>query len=153
MEDRFSHWPEAIPLNDTTTTSCAQTLVFHWIAHVGILIDMSSTTAYHPQSNGLVDRFHHHLKSTLRVRFTGPNWTRELPWMLLGIRTVPREDLECSSAELVYGAPLTVPGDFIPNHSTCSDSKFQLQCLCDQVRSLALIPTSQHGVVPDSGSS
>ena len=50
----------------------------------------------------------------------------------------------------VYGAPLTVPGDFISSHSTSSDSKFQLQCLHDQVRSLAPIPTSQHGVVPDS---
>ena len=27
------------------------------------------------------------------MHLTGPNWTRELPWVLLGIRTVPREDL------------------------------------------------------------
>ena len=172
--DQFSRWPEAIPLNDTTTASCAQALAFHWIARFGIPIDMSSdrgpqftsqlwksiaqllgtqlhhTTAYHPQSNGLVERFHRHLKSALRARLTGPNWTQELPWVLLGIRTVPREDLGCSSAELVYGAPLSVPGDFISSHSTCSDSKFQLQRLRDQVRSLAPIPTSQHGVVPDS---
>ena len=40
--DRFSRWPEAIPLNDTTATSCAQALVFHWIARFGIPIDMSS---------------------------------------------------------------------------------------------------------------
>ena len=172
--DRFSRWPEAIPLNDTTTASCAQALAFHWIARFGIPIDMSSdrgpqftsqlwksiaqllgtqlhhTTAYHPQSNGLVERFHRHLKSGLRARLTGPNWTLELPWVLLGIRTVPREDLGCSSAELVYGAPLSVQGDFISSHSTCSDSKFQLQRLRDQVRSLAPIPTSQHGVVPGS---
>ena len=50
----------------------------------------------------------------------------------------------------MYGAPLSVPGDFISSYSTCSDSKFQLQRLRDQVRSLAPIPTSQHGVVPDS---
>ena len=170
--DRFSRWPETIPLNDTTTTSCAQTLVFHWIARFGIPIDMSSdrgpqftsqlwksiaqllgtqlhhTTAYHPQSNGLVERFHRHLKSALRARLTGHNWTRELPWVLLGIRTAPRGDLRCSSAELVYGAPLTVPGDFISSHSIRSDSKFQLQRLRDQVRSLAPVPTSQHGAVP-----
>ena len=70
--------------------------------------------------------------------------------MLLGIRTAPKEDLECSSAELVYGTPLTVPGDFIYSHSMCCDSKFQLQHLRDQVRSLAPIPTSQHGAVPVS---
>ena len=70
------------------------------------------TTSYR-QANGLVERFHRHLKSALRVRLTGPNWIDELPWVLLGIRTVPKEDLRTSSAELVYGAPLTVPGDFV----------------------------------------
>ena len=42
-----------------------------------------------------------------------PNWLDELPWVLLGISTAPKEDLQCSSAELVYGTPLMVPGDFM----------------------------------------
>ena len=50
------------------------------------------TTAYNPQPNGLVEKFHRHLKSALRARLTGPNWTQELPWVLLGIHTAPRED-------------------------------------------------------------
>ena len=37
----------------------------------------------------------------------------ELPWVLLGLRTVPKDDLGALSAEMVYGAPLTIPGDFI----------------------------------------
>ena len=172
--DRFSRWPEAIPLNDTTATSCAQALVSHWIAHFGIPIDVSSdrgpqftsqlwtsvaqslgtqlhhTTAYHPQANGLVERFHRHLKSALRACLTGPSWIQELPWVLLGIRTAPKEDLGCSSAELVYGAPITVPGVFISSHSAHSNNKFQLQHLRDQVCSLAPVPTSQHGAVPTS---
>ena len=40
------------------------------------------TTAYYPQSNGLVERFRRHLKSALRARRTGPNWTQELPWVV-----------------------------------------------------------------------
>ncbi|KAK8391150.1 hypothetical protein O3P69_017067 [Scylla paramamosain] len=32
----------------------------------------------------------------------GQNWMDELPWVLLGIRTAPKKDLACSSAELVY---------------------------------------------------
>ena len=171
--DRFSRWPEAIPLHDTTAASCAQALVLHWIARFGIPADMSSdrgpqftsqlwnslaqmlgtqlhhTTAYHPQSNGLVERFHRHLKSALRARLRSPSWMQELPWVLLGIRTAPKEDLGCSSAELVYGAPLTVPGDFIPRHNS-SDDDLQLQHLRDQIRFLAPVPTSQHGTVPAS---
>ena len=139
--DGFSRWPEAIPLSNITSASCAQALISHWIARFGIPVDMSSdrgtqftsqlwasiaqllgtqlhhTTAYHPQANGLVERFHRYLKSALRARLTGPNWTQELPWVLLGVRTAPKEDLGCSSAEMVYSAPLTVPGDFIQYRS------------------------------------
>ena len=60
---------------------------------------------------------------------------QEWPWVLLGIRTAPKD---CSSAELVYSAPLTVPGDF-----TCLFSQLQ-----QQVHTLVPVPTSQHGTVP-----
>ena len=50
----------------------------------------------------------------------------------------------------MYGAPLTVPGDFITNHGNHSDHGFQLQRLRDTVGSLAPTPTSRHGAVPVS---
>ena len=34
--------------------------------------------------------------------------------MRLGLRTAPKEDLQCSTAEMVYGQPLRIPGDFLP---------------------------------------
>ena len=56
------------------------------------------------------------------ARLTGPNWVAELPWVLLGIRTAAKEDLNCASAELVYGTPLSVPGDFWPSTAAPSQS-------------------------------
>ena len=113
-------------------------------------IQLHHTTAYHPQSNGLVERFHRHLKAALRARLSSPNWTAELPWVLLGIRTAPKDDLGCSSAELVYGTPLTVPGDFFVNHNSQLEHHSHLRQLRDQVRLHVPMPTSQHGVVPSS---
>jgi hypothetical protein len=71
------------------------------------------TTAYHPQANGLVERFHRQLKSSLRARLCGVDWASHLPWVLLGLRTAPKEDTALSSAEMVYGCPLTLPGQFL----------------------------------------
>jgi hypothetical protein len=36
-----------------------------------------------------------------------------LPWVLLGLRAAPKEDTGVSSAEMLYGLPLTLPGQFI----------------------------------------
>ena len=71
--------------------------------------------------------------------------------MLLGIRTVPKEELGCSSAEVVYCTPLTVPGDFLPSMAdTHDDISLCLRQLRDHVRSLIAIPTSCHGTMPSS---
>ena len=35
-----------------------------------------------------------------------------LPLVLLGIRTALKDDLHCSTAELVYGTTLCLPGEF-----------------------------------------
>jgi len=68
------------------------------------------TTAYHPQSNGMVERAHRQLKEALRSRLAGSSWTAHLPWVLLGLRAAPKDDAAISSAELVYGSPLRLPG-------------------------------------------
>nr|CAB3249677.1 uncharacterized protein zf(cchc)-26 [Phallusia mammillata] len=149
LVDRFTRWPEAIPMPDSTTITCARAFAFHWISRLGVPADISSdrgpqftsdlwtvftqllgiqlhrTTSFHPQANGLAERFHRHMKSALMARLTGPNWVDELPWVMLGIRTAPKEDLQASSAELVYGSAITVPGDFFrQEHHEPSPKRF-----------------------------
>ncbi|XP_076441065.1 uncharacterized protein LOC143280318 [Babylonia areolata] len=116
---------------------CYQTLVHHWIARFGVPeniisdrgeqftsalwtecnkllgIETHMTTAYHPQANGMVERFHRQLKAALKARTTGPDWVAELPMVLLGIRSSWRVDPDCSPAELVYGSTLRLPGEFL----------------------------------------
>ncbi|XP_064482852.1 uncharacterized protein LOC135395685 [Ornithodoros turicata] len=69
-------------------------------------------TAYHPSSNGLVERFHRHLKAALKAHVNPTAWTEALSVILLGLRSVFKPDLGCTSAQLVYGTTLRLPGEF-----------------------------------------
>ena len=108
-----------------------QGLVYHWIClpigvpsllqHFGVQchqvsVQLHRTTAYHPQANGLVERFHRTMKAPLMARLAGHNWFDELPWIIARY-SLPKEDLKASSAEFVCGEPLTVPGSFIAQHT------------------------------------
>ncbi|VDP03371.1 unnamed protein product, partial [Schistosoma curassoni] len=68
------------------------------------------TTAYHPASNGLVERFHRQLKSALRAH-ENDNWYETLSLVLLGIRTSLKADIQCFAAEL------RLPGEFFTPRS------------------------------------
>jgi len=81
------------------------------------------TTAYHPQANGLVERFqlverfHRQLKGSLKCHNPPNRWTKALPWVLLGIRSTVKEDSKSTTTEMVYGSPLRVPREFIQPHT------------------------------------
>jgi hypothetical protein len=72
----------------------------------------NQTTAYHPQSNGMVERFHRRLKDA-RARCAAANWVDPLPWVLMGLRAAPREDDGSTPAQEVFGTPLILPGQFL----------------------------------------
>ena len=63
-----------------------------------------------------------------------PNqWVKSLLLVLLGIRTNVKQDINCSSAELVYGTALCLPGKFFQ----CSDQqKMDLISYVDKLKSI-----------------
>ena len=135
--DRTTRWPEAFPVPDVTTTTLVSAFVSGWVARFGVPAVMTSdrgaqftsefwselcrllgtshntTTAYRPQANGLVERFHRRLKEALRARLAGADWMSHLPWVLLGLRTAPREDSATSPAQHALGTALLVPGQLL----------------------------------------
>ena len=134
--DRFTRWPEAVPMADSTAASCAQALLHNWIARFGISrhgnvgqslrnncgINLPRVLAFSVTTPQLTtrkpmawfERLHRHLKASL----TASTWTQELSWVLLGLRTAFKEDIDSSSAELVYVTTLSLPGELIvPNSS------------------------------------
>ena len=111
----------------------------------GLGVKLHRTTAYHPQANGLIERFHRSMKVALRSSLTDGNWVDKLPWVLLGLRCAPKEDLQSSSAELVYGQTLRVPGDFIPSTTARWSVAGQRATLLEAAKAFTPVPTSQHG--------
>jgi hypothetical protein len=50
-------------------------------------------------------------------------WIEPLPTVLLGHRTCIKEDMKASAAELLYGMPLGIPGEFFANDNMPVDCK------------------------------
>ena len=68
-------------------------------------------SAYHPQSQGALERFHQTLKSLLRAYCMelGQSWEDGLPWLLLASREVIQESTGFSPNELVFGHSVSGP--------------------------------------------
>ncbi|XP_075775938.1 uncharacterized protein LOC142826874 [Pelodiscus sinensis] len=126
--DYATRYPEAVPLRKTNAATIADELV-KMFARVGlpkeILTDQGTnlvsrlmkelcrwlqikkirTAAYHPQTDGLVERFNKTLKAMLRrlVQDDPRDWDKLLPPLLFAIREVPQSSVGFSPFELLYG--------------------------------------------------
>lgn len=145
MIDRTTRWPEAIPMKEISSEVVARNLYQHWITRFGcpqtittdqgrqfesqlfralshlLGAEKTRTTAYHPQSNGIVERWHRSLKASLMARLeSNLKWIDELPTVLMGLRAAIRTDTNTSAAQLTYGQAIRLPGDFITPSSSAS---------------------------------
>jgi len=74
-------------------------------------IEKRRTTAYHPASNGAVERQHRRLKTALRTKSesVSSNWLKHLPLILLGLNNCISSDTGISPSQAVYGRLLSIP--------------------------------------------
>ena len=106
--DYLTKWPEVFATRDQTSLTIAELLVEKVISRHGVpaellsdrgqvflsrlMVDVygllgirkANTTAYHPQTDGLVERFHQTLMDMLakKVKRTGRDWDDHLPYVL-----------------------------------------------------------------------
>ena len=78
-------------------------------------ISQIRTSVYHPQTDGLVERFNKTLKAMLRkfVNKEGKDWDRMLPYVLFAYRKVPQSSTGFSLFELLYGREVRGPLDVL----------------------------------------
>lgn len=166
--DRFTRWPEAYPIADMTATTIASSFVANYVSRFGVPdclttdrgrqfesklfkelsvllgINRIATSSYHPQANGIVERFHRTLKCALKAKERPNEWVANLPIVLLGLRTAVRDELKASPAELVYGTTLNLPADFFSARNEPSSPEELLPELRHQMRSLLPTATRSH---------
>ena len=140
---------------DATTKSCADALLHHWISRHGLAsrctsdngvnfvsevwkemqtklgIQLNFTSLYSPQANGLLERQHQTLKTSLKAALVEmgelyqDKWYDYLPWVLLMKRASFQKELQTSPAFLCYGTNPAIPGDLLvdPEGNTEPDLK------------------------------
>nr|XP_033326118.1 uncharacterized protein LOC117220351 [Megalopta genalis] len=91
----------------------------------------------------MVERFHRQLKAGIMCHEDN-KWTQRLPIVLLGIRSAPKEDLQASSTELVYGESVRLPGEFFENHKVQDTNDFVKQ-LRQHIKEIKPTAPVKHG--------
>jgi len=135
--DYLTKWPEVFPSPDQTAATIAKLLVEEIVSRHGVPSEVLSdrgkaflsglmsevqgllgthrvnTTAYHPQTDGLVERFNRTL-TTMLAKTTeqgGRDWDQHIPFVLFAYRASEQESTKESPFFLLYGRDPRLPVD------------------------------------------
>ena len=163
--DRFSRWPEAIPLSNIEAPTVCRAFFDNWVSRYGapetLTTDQGSqfesqlfaallqligcnrirTTAYHPASNGMIERWHRSLKAAIMCH-SDRDWSRSLSTVLLGLRTNVL-DIGSSPAEFTFGTTLRIPGEFVLPEDFSPNPHVFLEEFREHMRKIKPVPVAQ----------
>ncbi|PIK57505.1 Retrovirus-related Pol polyprotein from transposon [Apostichopus japonicus] len=135
IADYFTKWTEAFAIADMEAETVARVLVEEFICRFGVpeelhtdqgrqfeselfqhmcrLLDIhkTRTTPFHPQSDGMVERFNRTLEDMLSlvVSENQKDWDAWLPYLLMAYRSAEHESTGFSPAEIMLGRMVTLP--------------------------------------------
>ena len=135
FQDYFTKWPMVFPVPDQKTLRIVELLTKEVIPFCGVpeavltdrgtnllshlMLDICSklgitkmsTTAYHPECDGMVERFNRTLKFMLRKHADkfGMQWDQYLPGLLWACRNTPHESAGEKPSFLLFGIDCRTP--------------------------------------------
>ena len=139
MADYFTKWAEAIATPDQEARTVADVFVRHFLTKFGaprmihtdqgknfeshlfaemcklLGIKKTRTTVYHPQSDGMVERFNRTL-GTMIVAYAAERpktWDERLPMLTMAYRATPHESTGYSPNRVMFGREVTLPIDLM----------------------------------------
>ena len=153
--DYFTKWKEAYPMKNMEATTVARILVQEFICRFGIpeslhtdqgrnfesdlikevckLLDIKKTrtSAYHPQSDGMIERTLLNMLSTALEK-NQSEWDSQLPVLMLAYRTSMQETTGATPFSLMFGRSACLPIDVefnlpSPNYGSLGQYQNHLQ--------------------------
>ena len=178
VSDYFTRWVEAYAIPNIEARTVARTLMEGFISRYGTpteihsdqgrqfeaavfqelceLLDIKKTrtTPYHPQSDGLVERFNRTLKNML-AHFVDENmddWDVKMPLVMLAYRSSTHESTGYTPYKMLFGRDIRLPVDVIygrPENSFETQTEYvqELRKTLEEVHQLArdrLVVSHQH---------
>ena len=131
----FTKWVEAYALPDETAETVAEALVNDFVSRYGTPVSIHSdqgrnfestlfqevcrllgirktrTTAYHPEGNGMVERFKRTMGAMIRslIGEEHDNWNKILPLTLMAYRSSVHETTQQTPHMMLFGREMTIP--------------------------------------------